>query len=134
MGKGKVQEKAITEVAALPTENTYRQNALDLLGNLKVILEARATIEPEEQELIMQLSPLYLEKIQAAELIGEERGRQIGECELVLRLLKKRVGNISPTDQMQIKSLTLAQLEALGEALLDFTGAIDLEQWLNSCS
>ena len=44
----------------------YRNNALDLLGNLKVILETREKIEPEEQELIMQLSPLYLEKLQAA--------------------------------------------------------------------
>ncbi len=76
--------------------------------------------------------------IQAAELVGEERGRQIGEergrqvgeSELILRLLKKRVGNISPAVQVQIKALPLARLEALGEALLDFTGAIDLERWL----
>ena len=140
MGKGRVQERAIAEVVALPADDPYRQNALDLLGNLKVILEARATIEPEEQELIMQLSPLYLEKIQAAELVGEERGRQIGEergrhdgeSELVLRLLKKRVGDISPAVQVQIKALPLARLEALGEALLDFTGAIDLERWLDT--
>ena len=134
MGKGRVQERAIAEVAALPADDPYRQNALDLLGNLKVILEARATIEPEEQELIMQLSPLYLEKIQAAELVGEERGRQEGrqegESELVLRLLKKRVGDISPAVKAQIKALPLARLEALGEDLLDFTGAIDLERWL----
>jgi predicted transposase YdaD len=80
----------------------------------------------------MQLSPLYLEKIQAAELVGEERGRQIGESELILRLLKKRVGDISPAVQVQIKALPLARLEALGEALLDFTGAIDLERWLDT--
>ena len=132
MGKGRVQERAIAEVAALPADDPYRQNALDLLGNLKVILEARATIEADEQELIMQLSPLYLEKIQAAELVGEERGRQIGESELVLRLLKRRVGDISPAVQAQIKALPLARLEALGEALLDFTDAIDLERWLDA--
>jgi predicted transposase YdaD len=84
----------------------------------------------------MQLSPLYLEKIQAAELVGEERGRQEGrqegESELVLRLLKKRVGDISPAVQVQIKALPLARLEALGEALLDFTGAIDLDRWLDA--
>lgn len=48
-----MQSQAIEEVAALPPDNPYRQNALDLLGNLKVVLEARAIIEPEEQELIM---------------------------------------------------------------------------------
>jgi hypothetical protein len=30
-----VQSQAIDEVAALPPDNPYRQNALDLLGNLK---------------------------------------------------------------------------------------------------
>lgn len=80
----------------------------------------------------MQLSPLYLEKIQSAELVGEERGRQIGESELVLRLLKRRVGDISPAFQAQIKALPLERLEALGEALLDFTGEIDLERWLDA--
>ena len=79
MGKGKVQERAIQEVAALPAEHPYRNNALDLLGNLKIILEARETIEPEEQELIMQLSPLYLEKLQAAQQVGEQLGEQRGE-------------------------------------------------------
>ena len=106
------------------------------MGNLKVILEARETIEPEEQELIMQLSPLYLEKIQAAELVGEERGRQEGrqqgECELIVRILNKRIGNIAPEVQVQIKALPLARLEALGEALLDFTNAGDLDRWFDS--
>jgi hypothetical protein len=40
------------------------------------------------------------------------------------------LGFISPAVQVQIKALPLARLEALGEALLDFTGAIDLERWL----
>ena len=139
LGKGRVQEQAIKEVAALPPDNPYRQNALDLLGNLKVILEARATIEPEEQELVMQLSPLYLEKIQAAELVGEARGEARGEAKgkaegeagLILRLLNRRVGVLSPQLLAQIQQLTLPQLEDLGEALLDFTGLADLESWLN---
>ena len=131
LGKGRVQEQAIKEVAALPPNNSYRQNALDLLGNLKVILEARATIEPEEQELVMQLSPLYLEKIQAAELVGEARGKAEGEAGLVLRLLNRRVGVLSPQLLARIQQLTLPQLEDLGEALLDFTGLADLESWLN---
>jgi predicted transposase YdaD len=80
----------------------------------------------------MQLSPLYLEKIQAAELVGEERGRQQGERELVIRQLTRRVGNISPEIQAQIRALPLVRLEALGEALLDFTSAIDLDRWLDA--
>jgi predicted transposase YdaD len=143
LGKGRVQEQAIKEVAALPVAHPQRDNVLELLGNLKVILEARVTIEPEERELIMQLSPLYLEKIQAAESLGERRGRQSGLLEgaqqgevkeaqtLILRLLKRRVGNVSELEA-RIKRLPLAQLEELGESLLDFSQMSDLVAWLDS--
>lgn len=139
LGKGRVQAQAIEEVAALPAANPYRQNALDLLGNLKVILEARETIEPEERELVMQLSPLYLEKIQAAERVGEERGEQrgrqegevVGEVRMILRLLNRRLGSLPDRFSSQIQQLTIPQLEDLGEALLDFTSLTDLEGWLS---
>jgi hypothetical protein len=127
LGKGKVQSQAINEVAALPADNPYRQNALDLLGNLKVILEARAIIEPEEQELIMQLSPLYLEKIHAAEQVGRQDERQT----LILRLLTKRVGTVSVDVEARVKALPLAMLEELFDAALDFTEMNDLMMWLN---
>ncbi len=123
LGKGKVQSQAIDEVAALPPNNPYRQNALDLLGNLKVILEARAIIEPEEQNLIMQLSPLYLEKIHAAE--------QVGRQEIILRLLTKRVGTVSSEVEARVKVLSLAMLEELFDAALDFTQMNDLMMWLD---
>jgi hypothetical protein len=127
LGKGKVQSQAIDEVAALPPDNPYRQNALDLLGNLKVILEARAIIEPEEQNLIMQLSPLYLEKIHAAEQVGRQDERQT----LILRLLSKRVGNVSSEVEARVKALSLAMLEELFDAALDFTQMNDLMMWLD---
>jgi Domain of unknown function (DUF4351) len=127
LGKGKVQSQAIDEVAALPPDNPYRQNALDLLGNLKVILEARAIIEPEEQNLIMQLSPLYLEKIHAAEQVGRQDERQA----LILRLLAKRVGTVSSEVEARVKALSLAMLEELFDAALDFTQMNDLMVWLD---
>lgn len=139
LGKGNVQSRAIQEVAALPAEHPYRNNALDLLGNLKVILEARETIEPEEQELIMQLSPLYLQKLQAAqqigEQLGEQRGEQIGEIKgqqnIVIRLLKRRVGDISAEVLARVTILSLEQLENLLDAALDFTQINDLIAWLD---
>ena len=130
LGKGKVQERAIQEVAALPAEHPYRNNALDLLGNLKVILEARATIEPEEQELIMQLSPLYLEKLQAAQQIGEQLGEVKGQQNIVIRLLKRRVGDISAEVLARVTILSLEQLEYLLDAASDFTQLSDLTNWL----
>ncbi|BDA69470.1 hypothetical protein RIVM261_060760 [Rivularia sp. IAM M-261] len=64
------------------------------------------------------------------ERIGFDLGKQEGELSMVLRLLQKRLGQLSPIVREQIESLELAQIEALGEALLDFTGADDLSRWL----
>ena len=127
LGRDGVQQRAIAEVAALPKNHPFRQNALDWLGNLKVILDSRETLEPEERDLMMQLSPLYLEKIQAAEQVGEIKEAKT----LILRQLTRRVGVLSPVVEDQIKALPLARLEELGEALLDFTGLVDLETWLS---
>jgi hypothetical protein len=126
LGKGNVQARAIEEVAALPRESSYRENALDLFSDLRAILSSKPDIETEERELIMQLSPLYLEQIRSA----EQRGMEQGERELIVRLLTKRVGNLSPSALAQIQSLPLAKLEELGSALLDFQGMEDLTMWL----
>ena len=45
---------------------------------------------------------------------------------LIFRLLMRRIGAVSPELQTQIKSLSLYQLEALDEAVFDFTEARDL--------
>jgi predicted transposase YdaD len=59
--------------------------------------------------------------------IGEVREGQA----LILRQLNRRVGNISIDLEARIKTLPLAQLEELGEALLDFSQMADLVDWLD---
>ena len=101
-------------------------------------MTARETIESEGRELVRQLSPLYLEKILAAERVGEERGEQrgrqegevVGEVRMILRLLNRRLGSLPDRFSSQIQQLTIPQLEDLGEALLYFTILTDLEGWL----
>ena len=61
---------------------------------------------------------------------GLEQGLQRGEADIVLRQLQSRCGVLSVEQQELIKSLPVAQLEALGEALLDFSGMPALEVWL----
>lgn len=61
---------------------------------------------------------------------GRQEGRQQGKLELIMRLLERRVGEIEPEVQTSIRRLSIAQLENLGEALLDFTNASDLQAWL----
>jgi predicted transposase YdaD len=77
-------------------------------------------------------SPWYQEILQE----GEKRGRQEGALReaqsLILRLLTRRIGKVSPELILQVQELSLAQVEALGEALLDFSTLDDLVQWLRS--
>ncbi|MDH6087475.1 DUF4351 domain-containing protein, partial [Umezakia ovalisporum] len=63
---------------------------------------------------------------------GIAEGKQEGEAQLIIRLLHRRCGGLSPSEETQIRSLDLNQLESLGEALLDFTTIADLEAWLNA--
>jgi predicted transposase/invertase (TIGR01784 family) len=59
-----------------------------------------------------------------------QEGRQEGEQSLVLRLLTRRIGNVTPELIAKVQALSLPQLEALGEALLDFSQPADLVNWL----
>jgi hypothetical protein len=49
---------------------------------------------------------------------------------LDLRLLNRRCGPLTDATTAQIQALPLGQLEALADALLDFTGPDDLATWL----
>ena len=50
---------------------------------------------------------------------------------LVTRLLTRRIGPIAPETTEQIQTLSVEELEDLGEALLDCSSASDLTNWLS---
>jgi Domain of unknown function (DUF4351) len=128
LGKDHTQEQAIRELIALSRENPFRSRALELLASWRITIETTELIDTEAQELIMQLSPAYTKWRE--ETLQE--GQQEGEARLVLRLLARRIGELSPEVRSQIQSLSLPQLESLGEALLDFSQPLDLQDWLRS--
>jgi predicted transposase/invertase (TIGR01784 family) len=73
---------------------------------LKVTLEARTDIQPEDRELIMQLSPLYLEQLQAAKQEGEQQKQQ----EIAINLLRKNI----PLDTIaEATGLSIEQIQQL---------------------
>jgi len=76
---------------------------------------------------VLRESPWYQEILQQ----GEQKGKAEGERSLVLRLLARRVGTLPTSVAAQVQALELPQLEALGEALLDFAQLSDLINWLN---
>ncbi|MEO1429999.1 MAG: Rpn family recombination-promoting nuclease/putative transposase [Cyanobacteria bacterium J06633_8] len=62
----------------------------------------------------------------------KQEGREEGELLLILRLLTRRVGELSPQMRSSVENLSLEQLENLGEALLDFSSMADLQAWLEA--
>ena len=105
--------------------------------------ERQGIIELLESVLMSKFSQLSRQEIEAMFLVSDikqtrvyqeakQEGEQEGEKNLLLRILSKRFGKLNDSYIESINSLRIAQLEDLGEALLDFGDISDLEQWLKS--
>jgi Domain of unknown function (DUF4351) len=74
---------------------------------------------PKEREKIMEITTSWMEE-----------GIVKGERALTIRLLTKKVGNLSPELLARVSGLSVERVEALAEALLDFKHVGDLERWM----
>ncbi len=117
--------RLLTEVAARvdqigsPQQKSEISAYTEILAGLKFDKDFIRRFLREE---LMQESVIYQEI--------EQEARQKEAASLVLRLLARRVGQISPEVRSLIQQLPLAQLEDLGEAMLDFGSMQDLTDWL----
>ena len=100
-------------------------------------------IELLETVLVSKFAQLGRQEIQSMFLLSDikqtrvyqearEEGRQDEASSMLKRQLSKRFGKISDRRLEAINELSLAQLEDLGEALLDFGDITDLDGWLES--
>nr|WP_236107129.1 Rpn family recombination-promoting nuclease/putative transposase [Cylindrospermopsis raciborskii] len=138
------------------SEVNLRQALLNLrknevLGDLEPLLSFFASFVfniPLVQQMmrwdmtVLRESPWYNEILkeglqkgrQEGELRGEQRGRQEGRQEgqrkIILLLLNHKFDGIESPVVERINRLSLEQLEAIGESLLDFRQISDLEAWL----
>jgi predicted transposase/invertase (TIGR01784 family) len=107
------------------------RRAIERSGGDRDIIELVSTI------IVYKFSNLTRDEVNAMLGIELEQTRVYQEAKaeeaqnLVLRLLNRRVGNMSIELQERVKALPLERLENLGEALLDFTNLTDLEVWLS---
>ncbi|WP_446379789.1 DUF4351 domain-containing protein [Coleofasciculus sp. E2-BRE-01] len=60
----------------------------------------------------------------------DQQQPRAGEVNLIIRQLKRRLGEVEPVLIERVRRLPIAQLEALAEALLDFSEVSDLVDWL----
>jgi hypothetical protein len=92
LGKGNVQKQAIQELNALPVDHRSRSEALLLLANLRTNLLISQNVNKEDQELIVELSPVLVQQLEAATREGEQRGIQTGRRDVVESSLLFRYG------------------------------------------
>lgn len=109
------------------TEKSNLAAATAILAGLVLSKEIIGSLLREE---IMRESVIYQDIRESGKAQGREEGRREEAVSLILRLLNRRLGEISSTLSQQIQELSLEQLETLGEALLDFTSLTDLTTWL----
>jgi hypothetical protein len=80
LGRGKVRQQAVEELEALPADNSLRAKAIELLLSLKTTLELKqdtSKIDQDDRGFIMQLSPIYLQRLAEAEEKGRDQATQL---------------------------------------------------------
>ena len=87
-----MQEGAIDELERLPKNNPFRDNTLQVFYSLFKDLEANKAKYKEDQELVMRLSPLYLEDREQAVKEGMQQERYA----LLETVIKNSFGELDP--------------------------------------
>ena len=84
------------------------------------------------EEQIMVIAGIPREEIRHTRAVQDwlAEGRQQEAASMTLRLLNRRCGPLTDATSAQIQALPVDKLEALADALLDFTGPDDLATWL----
>ncbi|MEQ8753351.1 MAG: DUF4351 domain-containing protein [Coleofasciculus sp. G1-WW12-02] len=118
-------------------EQSRKQEALSLVRRLLYLRfgEINSSLIERVQGLsVEQLEALVEVLFNRSEMADvevwlEQEQRREGQVALITRQLKRRLGEVEPSLMERIRGLSIAQLEALAEALLDFSGVSDLVGW-----
>jgi hypothetical protein len=111
LGRGKVQERAIEELLALPEERIERQEILRLITNWQIRLQQSQ--EAEDVEMAVQLSQAYLEWEKATLERGIERGIEQGELRGKIKAVPALTARGFSVDEIsQILGLTVEQIQS----------------------
>jgi hypothetical protein len=107
LGKGKVQEQAVTELLALPEDNPLRSKAIDLLLNLKANIELKKNRGQEDKKFIMALLPIYQSQLAEAKAEAKQEGIQEAT-----RLYEQRLAEAERNAQLAERNAQLAERNA----------------------
>lgn len=126
-------ERVATQVANIESTD-QQQNVSACVQMLAGLRFEKNLIRQFFREEIMRESVIYQDILQKGLQQGLQQGKQEGELAVVLRLLTRRIGTVDTEVQERLRGLSIVQLEDLAEALLDFSDATDLVNWLRDRS
>ncbi len=112
--KGELQKQAIQELMNLPSKTPYRNNLLEILAHWYRILELREQLTLEEQEEMMNLSPIYVQERNQWLAKGKLQERQ----EMIENIFKVRFGTIDDDLARSIPQLLQLPNEELTRIML----------------
>jgi predicted transposase YdaD len=121
-------DRAKAEAKRLIGQAQGNKAIIDLVST--IVLYKFTNLSRDEVNLMLGIELQQTRVYQEAKAEGAIIGRVDGERALVTKLLARKLGNINPEIQVQVNTLTLDRVEALGEDLLDFTQMSDLTNWL----
>ena len=110
------------------TEPFGKQDIVDLITTITVYKFTH--LSRLEVEAMIGVSLEETRVYQEAKAEGKAEGQLEEGRSLILRQLSRRIGSVSTVLQARIQNLSLGQVEALSEALLDFSEEADLVNWL----
>jgi predicted transposase YdaD len=82
----------------------------------------------------LEESRVYQDAKAEGKAVGITEGQLQEGRSLIIRQIKRRIGKVFPSLQSKIETLSLTDIEALGEALFDFTAEVDFVTWLQGHS
>ncbi|WP_103669705.1 Rpn family recombination-promoting nuclease/putative transposase [Pseudanabaena sp. BC1403] len=118
------------------TNTELRDNVVEFIE--AVLVYKFPKLSRQEVESMFTHSDLKKTRVyQEAMLEGKQEGLQIGKQEglqrqaaMLVRMLTRKFGKISPSIKSKIAKLSVAQLENLAEVIFDLQTSADLSAWL----
>ncbi len=125
------QARTLLTMAMTPGGDTATWNFYDLIET--ILVYKLPQLNREEIQAMLHLPDIDLKQTrfyQQAVAEGREEGGQREAASLVLRLLRRQLGAVQAEQEARIWTLSVLELEALAEALLEFKTADELTAWL----
>ena len=115
MGRGAVQQQAVSELVALPAGNLVRRNVLEIVYRWRISVMTQTDLTEDDQELIMNLTEAYEEARAAAVLEGVQQERR----QVVENLLRFRFGGVDSELVRVVDSLLRLTPDDFARVLLE---------------